>query len=367
MKHLVIDARIIETSTGRYMQRLLENLHDHHVDKFRYTVLIPSKHVPKWSARLPKFSVIGADQKWYTISEQWSFFWLLRSLKADLVHFTMPQQPLLYFSPAVTTIHDTILLRIDNIDDMNPYVYKFKKAVFTFLVRVVISRAKGIFTPTQRAKQDLVDFSHTAHLEKIHVTPLSGEPSDDPVAPIEVLENQKYFVFIGNAFPYKNIQRIIDAFAVFKESHPDYHLALAGKKEFFYEELENKVVERGLQDVHFLGFISDGEKRWVLQNAVAFITASKEEGFGIPLFEAMYENCPALSSNASCLPEVGGDAALYFNPDSTEELVALMERVSADETLRQELIQKGKARVSEFSWKKTVELTMAVYKDVTRN
>lgn len=364
MKHLVIDARILETSTGRYMQRLLENLHDHHSDEFRYTVLLPSAHQEKWSARLPKFNVVAADQKWYSLAEQWSFYWQLRGLNADLVHFTMPQQPLMYFAPAVTTIHDTILLRIDNIDDMNPYIYKFKKAVFTFLVRVVINRAKGIFTPTNRAKQDLVDFSHTSHPEKIHVTPLSGEPSDDPVATIAELNGKKYFVFIGNAFPYKNVQRIIDAFAVFKDVHPEFHLALAGKKEFFYEQLERKVNERRLGDVHFLGFISDGEKRWVLQNAVAFITASKEEGFGIPLFEAMYEQCPALSSNASCLPEVGGDAALYFDPDSNEELLTLMERVSNDEALRQELIIKGKQRVSEFSWKKMVDQTVAVYKDV---
>ncbi len=362
MKHLVIDARILETSTGRYMQRLLENLHDNHAEAYSYTVLMPNEHVPKWQQRLSGFNVVGADQKWYTVAEQWSFYWLLRSLKPHLVHFTMPQQSFLWTRPAITTIHDTILLRIENIDDINPYVYKFKKAVFTLLVKVVMRRAKAVLTPTNRAKQDLVDFAKGKYAEKIYITPHSGEPSDDAPAAIEALDGKKYFVFIGNAFPYKNVQRIIDAFAVFKETHPGYHLALAGKKEFFYEELERKATEQGIKDVHFLGFISDGEKRWVLQNAVAFITASKEEGFGIPLFEAMFEGCPALSSNASCLPEVGGDAALYFDPDSTDELVALMEKMDTDEPLRQELIAKGKKRVSEFSWKKTADLTMEVYK-----
>lgn len=362
MKHLVIDARILETSTGRYMQRLIENLHDHYPEEYRYTVLMPSQYVKKWQHRLPKFAIVGADQKWYTVAEQWSFYWLLKGLRPDLVHFTMPQQPLLWTQPAVTTIHDTILIRIDNIDDMHPYVYKIKKTVFVFLVHTVVRRAKAILTPTQSAKKDLVDFAKGKYADKIHVTPLSGEPADEPPSEIKVLDGKKYFVFIGNAFPYKNVQRVIDAFAVFKEKHPEYHLALAGKKEFFYEELERNASERGLKDIHFLGFISDGEKRWVLQNAVAFVTASKEEGFGIPLFEAMYEGCPALSSNASCLPEVGGDAALYFDPDSTDELVALMERMDTDESLRQELIAKGKQRVSEFSWKKTADLTMEVYR-----
>lgn len=363
MKHLAIDARILETSTGRYMQRLLENLHDHHADKFRYTVLVPSAHVTKWTARLPQFSVIAADQKWYTFAEQWSLYWQLRKLKPDLVHFTMPQQPFLYTGPAVTTIHDMTLIRFANFDDSNQFIYRIKQIVFTQLVKTVIKRAKRIVTPTEFVRDDLATLVDARYKDKFTVTLEAGEPSDDPVTPLKEYEGRSFFFFVGNAFPYKNVSHVINAFEKFKADHPEVLLLLAGKKEFFYEQLEKEVQRRNIPDVHFLGFISDGEKRWALQNAQAFVTASLSEGFCIPLLEAMYENCPVLSSNVSCLPEVAGDAALYFDPHSVDDLVAKMNEVYQNDTTRQKLISLGQRRVTLFSWEKMTNETVKIYKE----
>lgn len=362
MRHIVIDARILETSTGRYMQRLLENLHDHHAEEFHYSVLIPSEHVEKWAARLPSFDIISADQKWYSLSEQWSLYWQLRGLKPDLVHFTMPQQPFLYTGPAVTTIHDTTLIRFANLDDSNQLLYRIKQVIFTALVKTVIKRAKCIITPTEYVKNDLASLVDVKYKEKFTVTLEAGEPSDDPVTPIDEFVGKSFFFFVGNAFPYKNVGLVIDAFEQFKKDHPEALLLLAGKKEFFYEQLEREVEKRGIPDVHFLGFITDGEKRWALQHAEAFVTASLSEGFCIPLLEAMYENCPVLSSNVSCLPEVAGDAAVYFDPHSVDELAERMNDVYKNESLRDKLITLGQQRVKQFSWKKMTDETVEIYK-----
>jgi glycosyltransferase involved in cell wall biosynthesis len=345
------------------MQRLLENLHDHYVDKFRYTVLVPSAHVARWSARLPHFSVIAADQKWYTFAEQWSLYWQLRELKPDLVHFTMPQQPFVYTGPAVTTIHDTTLIRFANLDDSNQFIYLIKQIVYTQLVKTVIKRAKLIITPTEFVRDDLATLVDARYKDKFTVTLEAGEPSDDPVTPLKEYEGRSFFFFVGNAFPYKNVGHVINAFEKFKADHPEALLLLAGKKEFFYEQLEKEVQRRTIPDVHFLGFISDGEKRWALQNAQAFVTASLSEGFCIPLLEAMYENCPVLSSNVSCLPEVAGDAALYFDPHSVDDLVAKMNNVYKNETTRQKLIGLGQQRVTLFSWEKMTNETVAIYQE----
>ncbi len=362
MQTLVIDARILETSTGRYMQRLLENLHDYHSDEFRYTVLLPSAHQQKWSTRLPKFDVMAADQKWYSLAEQWSFYWQLRGLDADLVHFTMPQQPFLYKESAVTTIHDTTLIRFANLDDSNQLVYRIKQLIFTALVKTIIKRAKQIITPTEYVRDDLASLVDPEYKNKFTVTLEAGEPSDDPVAPLIDFEGKSFFIFVGNAFPYKNVGHIINAFEKFKVDHPEALLLLAGKKEFFYKQLEKEVQRRNIQDVYFLGFITDGEKRWALQNAEAFVTASLSEGFCIPLLEAMCENCPVLSSNVSCLPEVAGDAALYFDPRSVDDLIAKMEDVYQNQDVRQQLITLGQQRVKLFSWKKMTDETVTVYK-----
>lgn len=360
--HIVLDTRIIETSTGRYMQRLLENLHDHHADDGNgYTALVPSKHVDKWQMRLPNFDVVAADQKWYTLAEQWSLYRQLRALKPDLVHFTMPQQPFLYTGPAVTTIHDMTLIRHENIDDMNPLVYRFKKFVFLTLVRVVLRRATQIITPTEFVRQDLGVFFGKTYLKKITVTYEAGEIPTVSPEPLKKFVGKEYFCFVGNAFPYKNVKRIILAHQKLIATHPDTHLLLAGKKDFFYEELEQFVKNESIPNIHFLGFISDGEKRWMLQNAVGFVTASQSEGFCIPLLEAMYEDCPVLASNASCIPEVAGDAALYFNPNSTNELAKLMKRLLEKRNVRTALIEKGRKRVKDFSWRKMAEQTHSVY------
>ncbi len=362
MQTLVIDARILETSTGRYMQRLLENLHDYHSNEFRYTILLPSAYQQKWSTRLPKFDVVAADQKWYSLAEQWSFYWQLRSLNADLVHFTMPQQPFLYTSPAVTTIHDTTLIRFANLDDSNQLVYRIKQLIFTALVKTIIKRAKQIITPTEYVRDDLASLVDPEYKNKFTVTLEAGEPSDDPVTPLKDFGGKSFFFFVGNAFPYKNVGHIISAFEKFKVDHPEALLLLAGKKEFFYKQLEKEVQHRNIQDVYFLGFITDGEKRWALQNAEAFVTASLSEGFCIPLLEAMYENCPVLSSNVSCLPEVAGEAALYFDPRSVDDLTAKMENVYQNQDVRQQLIALGQQRVKLFSWKKMTDETVNVYK-----
>ena len=370
MAHIVLDTRIIETSTGRYMQRLLENLNDHFAanDGNKYTALVPSAHVAKWESRLTNMSVVASDHKWYTFAEQAGLYKQLRNLKPDLVHFTMPQQPLLWTGPAVTTIHDMTLIRFESIDPgESRMVYLAKQKVFNGLLRVVMRRSKCIFTPTEFVRQDLAKFFGKKYLSKIHTTHLAGEIPDEAPEVIERFESKPFLFFVGNAFPYKNIWRIIEAFGELSKDYPDLQLLLAGKKDSFYEELEKRTLARGIKNVHFLGFISDGEKRWALQNAQAFVTASYSEGFCMPVLEAMIEGSPVVSSNASCLPEVVGDAGLLFNPDSSDDLVEKLDSLLSDEALRQDLIAKGKAHAGGFSWKKMVKQVHCIYRDVLEN
>jgi glycosyltransferase involved in cell wall biosynthesis len=364
--HIVLDARIIETSTGRYMQRLLEETNDRYAGgEHRFTALVPSKVVEKWQERLPNIKVVAADQKWYTFSEQLSLYWQLRSLKPDLVHFLMPQQPLLYFGPAITTIHDTTLIHQDNISaDDNPLVYRFKKFVFTELVRVVVWRAKAIITPTQFIADDLAVVYGKKYRGKMVVTYEAGDIPNVEPEPLEQFAGSQYICFVGNHFPYKNVGRVIDAFARLKPDYPELKLLIAGKIDEFTANLEQQVQSHNIPDVHFLGFVSDGEKRWLLQNSRAFVTASLAEGFCIPLLEAMIEGTPVIASNASCLPEVVGDGGILFNPDSTDDLVTCLKPILDDEEFRRSLVKQGKNRVNQFSWSKMVDETHAVYDTV---
>lgn len=364
MAHIVLDTRIIETSTGRYMQRILEHLNDSYAtrDNHHYTALVPGAYVEKWQQRLPNLKVVAANQKWYTFAEQWSFYWQLRALRPDLVHFTMPQQPLLWTKPAITTIHDVTLIRHDNISpDDNPLYYRMQKFVFHNLLRVVMRRTKAVLVPTEFVRQDLGDFFGRRYLKKIVVTPLAGEIPNETPTPLTDFKDLPYLAVIGNGFPYKNVWRVIDAFSRLKTDYPKLQLLISGRKDAFLEELIQKTASANITNVHFLGFVSDAEKRWLLQHAIAYITASYSEGFCMPVLEAMIEGSPVISSNASCLPEVVGEAGLLFDPASSDELEAMIRRLLDDESLRQSLIKKGKAHAASFSWEKMVKQVHDVY------
>ena len=359
MAHIVIDARRMNSSTGHYAEFLVEYLQDFD-QKNDYTVVLLEREKDFWKPRAKNFKVITTTADHYTFPEQLSFARLLYSLKPDLVHFTMPQQPLLWFGNRVTTVHDTTLIRYENID-MNPIVYKIRKTIFTLLMRNVIRRSQKILIPTNYVKNDLDDWTKHRYSNKFALTYESGDMIHAEPESIKGLVGKRYLFFVGNAFPYKNVGLIVDAFAKLKQKYPDMHLALAGKKDFFYEEIEKSVVERGIKDVHILGYISDGEKRWAMQNALSYVVASLSEGFHIPLLEAMHEKCPVISSDATCLPEVGGDAPIYFDPYSKNELVNAVIKLVEMPTIRGEMIEKGIENTKRFSWKKMAEETYQVY------
>ncbi len=363
MKTIVIDARTIDGSTGHYTHHLLANINRSHASEFRFVVLTPSKTVKKWAREFPNMLVEEADEKSYSVAEQTSFVARLESYKPDLVHFTMPQQPFLWIKPSVTTIHDLTLVRYDNID-MNKYVYKVKKGVFISLLRTVVMRSRAIITPTEFVRSDLVSYMGNKYRDKIHVTLEAGDPIEAAPEVISALDGKRFVFYVGNAFPYKNVEQVIDAFAVLKKKYPDLHLALAGKKDYFYEQHEKYVAKNNITDVHFLGYISAGEKRWALQNCIAYTSASLSEGFNISQLEAMYEGAPVVVSNATCHPEVAGDAALYFDPHSTTELVDRITKLIEQPKLRSEMIKKGTARVKEFSWSRMADQTVDVYRSI---
>jgi glycosyltransferase involved in cell wall biosynthesis len=358
---IAVDARNIGTSTGVYVENLLNHLEAIDSDN-DYVVILAEKSVDLWRPSKPNFRAVTSPYKNYTFGEQIGFALQLYRLRPDLVHFCMPQQPLLYFGRRVTTVHDLTLVRFENID-MNPLAYKLRKWIFTALLRNVIWRSKAVLTPTEYVRKDVLDFSSQRHSDKVVTTLEAGEPLAEKPEVVEEAKGKQYIFFVGNAFPYKNLRTTVDAFALLQERLPGLHLFFAGKKEYFYEQIEKYAQEKGVEKrTHFLGYISEGEKRWMFQNAEAYVVASLSEGFHIPGLEAMYENCPVISSDATCLPEVYRDAARYFDPHDPEELANVIEQVVTDKKMSEKLMEAGRKRVKQFSWRRMAEQTLEVYR-----
>lgn len=359
---IAVDARIIYTSTGRYVERLLHHLQA--IDRQNeYVVLLLAKDFDRWQAVAPNFSKGVADYPPYTLREQLQFARQLYALKADLVHFTMPQQPLLYSGRHITTVHDLTLVDVVNkrkfgfLKDL--YKNRLKPAVFKLALRQFIHSSAMVITPTNLVRNQLIE-RFGARPERVAVTYESAEPlAATAQKPDFIGEKDDFIMYVGNAYPYKNVWRLIEAHH--ELGRPNVKLVLVGKKEYFYEELEAKAKQAGYTNVVFAGFTPDDQVMWLYQHAKAFATASLLEGFGLPALEAMQYGVPALSSNASVMPEVYGDGADYFDPNNTQELAEKLARVLDDTTWRKHLSEAGLARAKQFSWRRMAEETLAIY------
>lgn len=193
---------------------------------------------------------------------------------------------------------------------------------------------------------------------KIVVTPEAVDNKLLAILPKASKIKSPYIFYVGNAHPHKNVEGLIKAFLELKQTHKGLTLVLSGSDHYFWQRVKNKFQN---PNIVYTGAISDEELVTLYKNAKCFVMPSFEEGFGIPLLEAMACSCPVVSSNSGSLKEVGGNAALYFDPHDIDDMVKKISQVINNEKLRSELIENGKKRVKQFSWKKLAKQTLEVY------
>jgi len=181
----------------------------------------------------------------------------------------------------------------------------------------------------------------------------------------QIIKEKNYFLYVGNAYPHKNLERLIEAFNEFKKvSKSDSKLILVGKDDYFYKKLSVKINEEKLEDIVFKHNVNDQELFNLYAGANMFISASLMEGFGLPPLEALSAGCPVLVSDIPSFREVCADAAFYFDPYSIKSMKEQMELVYAiDKKTKEEKIKKGLERIKKFSWQKMAEQTLKVYEN----
>lgn len=355
--HIVIDARIIHSSTGRYVERLLHYLQQ--VDTTNnYTVLVPTKDLNFWQPTAPNFSVKACDYANYSFGEQIGFKKLLDSLQADLVHFCMPQQPIFYTGASVTTFHDLSLLQTYN-SDKNWLVFHAKQLVGHIVFRIVAHKSRQLITPTEYVRRD-VSQTLKVDLVKITTTHEAADIVPGESKPYE-LPFKEFLLYVGQQSDYKNIKRLGDAHQKLLVSHPGLGLVLVGSKNASALKNETYFNEQGYKNILFTGFVDDNQLAWLFKNCRTYVFPSLMEGFGLPGLEAMNYGAPVASSNATCLPEVYGEAAHYFTPSNSDDIVRAVEDILTDTDYRDRLIANGYERVKKYSWQRMAEQTHAVY------
>lgn len=367
---IVIDARMNSwPGIGRYSRNLLEQLQKLD-ERNEYLVLLRSADFKTWQPSNERFTGVAADFEPYSLAEQLQLPRLIRRLKPDLVHFTGQNFPILYRGPYVVTIHDLTQLRFQN--RRGGRVAAIKSRLKQLAFRLVLWRAahgaKHIITISQFVKQDLAR-ELAIPPEQITATLLAGDNLPAKPGAIDRFKlNHEFLLYVGSIYPHKNLTALVEALPQIQAQHPGLKLVLAGKgagDDYFRQQLRSRIAELGLADsVVMTGKVTDTELAGLYRQAKLFVFPSLSEGFGIPLLEAMDAGTPVASSDSSSLPEVGGNAAAYFDATDADKIAAVVNRLLKDKTGLARLRQAGFKQIKRFSWVRTAAETMAVYESL---
>ena len=255
--------------------------------------------------------------------------------------------------PFVLTIYDMIHELIIN---------KFTTKDPTSLNKKILAqKAAKIIAISENTKKDIVKILGIAD-EKIKVVHLANSVNPNSLCEFN-LPSDKYLLFVGDRAGYKNFQLFISAIVPLLNEDKSLNVICVGSRPFSRRELKF-LDDLNLKNQLFYFSVTDEQMAFLYKKAIAFVFPSKYEGFGIPVLEAFACSCPAILSRASCLPEVGADAAEYFDPDNEDDIRQTISKVITDKNKQQDLKRKGIIRLQQFSWEKTAKQTLDIYRSI---
>lgn len=275
---------------------------------------------------------------------------IYQTLRAKLVFSPLPEAPLWNRCRSVVMVHDLIPLRFPN--------WRSPLTIYAkYYVPRVLNQALHIVCNSQATADDIVDF-YSISADKITPIPLAHNANHFRWLD---LPTSNYFVYLGRQDPYKNLHRVLDAFAALPHRQ-DYELWLVGSTDpRFAPDLIAQAGALGIAaQVKFLDYVPYAELPQVLNRAIALLFPSLWEGFGFPVLEAMACGTPVITSNCSAMPEVAGEAALLVNPEDTGAIAHAMQRLITEPDVRSHLRTAGLTRARQFSWEKTGVATREV-------
>lgn len=362
-----IDARMYQpngTGISRYIRELVDHITTIDTEN-TYVVFLSQEMFDVFQAP-PHVEKVRTDAPYYSLSEQTKFLQALYRAELDLMHFTHFNAPILYLDPCVVTIHDITLSKFPG-QKMNTW---FHKKAYQLSIWSVVKKSKHIITVSDHTKKDLHEMFQIP-LEKMSTIYL-GVDGFEPVSKT-VLEKtkkkfgikKKCFLYVGVWRNHKNLVHLIDAFNVLREGGLDVQLLMTGKESPYYPEIRDMISQSPYRDdIITPGFVSEEDLHALYASTDVLVNPSFYEGFGIPPLEAMASGNVVTVSNATSHPEICGDAALYFDPNSVSDMARIMKQGITDETVRTKLREKGLERAKMFRWDKTAKETLNVYQKI---
>lgn len=354
-----IDARIWSETTGRYVRNLVHGLQSIDDDN-QYFIFVMGLEEAKIKKTVTKdnFKIVPTSIKIHSLDEQINYAGEIEKFDLDIMHFTYFSLPIRYKRPFIVTIHDLIIHHFPTgrASTLPFPLYYLKRLAYLYLVQKSADKASAIIAVSQATKGEIVDHLQVA-ANKINVI---YEGVDNAVLPQnkERIIKSPYILYVGNAYPHKNLERLIEAFQ--KARTGDQKLVLVGKQNFFYKRIEKEMKKKKINDVIFFGEATDSQLSSLYAFANAYVMPSLMEGFGLPPLEAMANNCLVLASDIPSLKEICADGAVYFDPYKTSDITDKITFAFSQED-KSSYIKKGKERVRGFSWDKMARETLNLY------
>ena len=372
-KTILIDATTISEKTDgltQYIINLLKNFPDNCFDKYNFSVLINEKILNKEFndlLGLGKFKIIKCNISAIGPKRDIGFFlFFMRNYNSfDVFHSTSNQYPL-SLKKGIATVHD---ITFEMYFRQKWWTFNFAKHYLSLIVKQSLNNAKHVIAVSNHTRNFMISkYKLSKKIEdKIEVIYEGWEHLIDfnNINEYEEYKNNygSYFFYVGTTKEHKNMKRLLEAYEMSLKNLPHINLVLCGSEAYLSIE-EKKLVSKinsHKKVVFFTGYVLAENLRNLFKSADAFIFPSLSEGFGIPVLETFYFEKPLLCSQTTSLPEIAGDAALYFDPESAEDISRAMIYFYNHPEIAEILIAKGKERLKEFSWKKAALETIAVY------
>jgi glycosyltransferase involved in cell wall biosynthesis len=284
---------------------------------------------------------------------------------AELFHATEHLLPPLSRVPTVLTIHDMIFKLFP--EHQKRLNYWYLNATMPLYCR----RAHAIVTVSESSKRDIVAH-YGLDAARVKVITEAAAPEFVPAAPDAVDDvrrryslPERFMIHVGTIEPRKNLTRLVEALQRLRAGGLTIPLVVVGGKGWLYDEFFQRLERLDVRDaVHFPGYVPAVDLPLIYSAASLAATPSVYEGFGLPVLEAMACGTPVVSSDASSLPEMGGEAARYFDPYDVVAMSQAIGEVWNSDLLRGEMREKGLAQAARFSWERTAEETWAVYESI---
>jgi len=305
----------------------------------------------------------------YPLWEQWALPRAARKSRVDILHCTSNTAPIWCDIPLVLTLHDIIFL--EPRDKQNKSLYQNMGWLYRRLdVPRILDKCRRIITVSDFEKENIIAKLNIPRERMAMI--YNGY--NDWFRPVEDLQGvcrkyipeNGYFFFLGNTDPKKNTERTLVAYSKYLQRSAVKRKLLMADLDHDY--LNGIITHNGIEDIRnqivMPGYIVNSDLPYIYNNAFAFLYTSLRESFGIPLLEGMACGTPVITSNTSSMPEIGGPDAILVNPENSDEIASMMLRLENDEVFYQQQKAIGLERAKLFSWRKTTEQLLQLYKDV---